>query len=150
VLSAVALDQAREPERATAALEEALELAAPSGHRWAFLTAGQRAQPLLRDRIRRGTSHRAFVGDLLESFRDPERARRTITPPLEPLTRREEAILRYLPTSLSNSEMASELFISTNTVKTHLRSIYRKLDVERRREAVARARDLSLLTTSQR
>jgi LuxR family maltose regulon positive regulatory protein len=150
VLRAVALDQVNKPDRAAAVLEDALELAEPSGHRWAFLTAGGRVEELLRDRIRRGTSHRAFVGDLLDSFATPDRARRRMTALLEPLTRREEAILRYLPTSLSNSEMAAELFISSNTIKTHLRSIYRKLDVERRGEAVARARELCLLTTSQR
>ena len=50
-------------------------------------------------------------------------------------------ILRYLPTSLSNREIAGELFVTTNTVKTHLRSIYRKLGVAGRREAVERARD---------
>ena len=68
-----------------------------------------------------------------------------VTPLLEPLSDREQAILRYLPTTLSNREIASELFVTTNTVKTHLRSIYRKLDVARRRDAVDRARDLRLL-----
>ena len=72
-------------------------------------------------------------------------ARRPVTPLLEPLSEREQAILRYLPTTLSNREIAAELFVTTNTVKTHLRSIYRKLDVARRREAVERARDLRLL-----
>ncbi len=72
------------------------------------------------------------------------RASRNVTPLLEPLSEREQAILRYLPTALSNREIAAELFVTTNTVKTHLRSIYRKLDVARRREAVERARDLRL------
>jgi LuxR family maltose regulon positive regulatory protein len=150
VLHAIALDQAKEPEHAGSAFEHALELAEQSQHRWAFLTTGARVEPLLRDRIRQGTRHRAFVGDLLESLADPNRARRPSTAPLEPLSRREEMILRYLPTTLSNREMAAELFISSNTVKTHLRSIYRKLDVEHRREAVTRARELSLLSTSSR
>jgi LuxR family maltose regulon positive regulatory protein len=69
-----------------------------------------------------------------------------VAPLLEPLSDREQAILRYLPTTLSNREIAAELFVTTNTVKTHLRSIYRKLDVARRREAVERARDLRLLS----
>ena len=50
--------------------------------------------------------------------------------------------------TLSNREIAAELFVTTNTVKTHLRSIYRKLDVARRREAVERARDLRMLSSS--
>jgi LuxR family maltose regulon positive regulatory protein len=55
------------------------------------------------------------------------------------------AFLRYLPTMMSNREIAAEMFFSVNTVKTHLKSIYRKLGVSRRRDAVSRARALSLL-----
>jgi LuxR family transcriptional regulator, maltose regulon positive regulatory protein len=65
--------------------------------------------------------------------------------PVEPLSERERAVLRLMPTILANSEIAGELFVSVNTVKTHARSIYRKLDVGSRREAVARACDLGLL-----
>ena len=54
-------------------------------------------------------------------------------------------MLRYLPTLLSNQEIAGELFVSVNTVKTHLKSIYRKLGVSDRREAVRLARDLRLV-----
>jgi LuxR family transcriptional regulator, maltose regulon positive regulatory protein len=61
------------------------------------------------------------------------------------LTERELTVLRYLPTMLSNREIALEMFFSINTVKTHLKSIYRKLDVDRRRDAVDRARALSLI-----
>ena len=64
---------------------------------------------------------------------------------IEPLSPRERAVLRYLPTMMSNQEIAAELFVSVNTVKTHLKSIYRKLDVQDRREAVRRARMLHLL-----
>ena len=63
----------------------------------------------------------------------------------EPLSEREQAILRYLPTMMSNQEIAGELFVSVNTVKTHVKSIYRKLEVSSRREAVARARQLRLI-----
>jgi LuxR family maltose regulon positive regulatory protein len=65
--------------------------------------------------------------------------------PSEPLSERERAVLRLMATILPNSEIAGELFVSVNTVKTHVRSIYRKLDVGSRREAVARARDVGLL-----
>jgi LuxR family maltose regulon positive regulatory protein len=63
----------------------------------------------------------------------------------EPLTERERAVLRFLATSMSNSEIADELCLSINTVKTHLAAIYRKLPARRRREAVQRARQLELI-----
>ena len=63
----------------------------------------------------------------------------------EPLTEREQRILRYLPTMLTNAEIGAEVFVSLNTVKTHLRSIYRKLDANGRADAVERARRLGLL-----
>jgi len=64
---------------------------------------------------------------------------------LDPLSARETVVLRYLPTLLSNQEIAGELFVSVNTVKTHLKSIYRKLGVSDRREAVRLARELRLV-----
>jgi LuxR family maltose regulon positive regulatory protein len=63
----------------------------------------------------------------------------------EPLTDREHAVLALLPTTLSAAEIAGELGVSLNTVKTHLRGIYRKLDARNRRDAVARARREQLL-----
>jgi LuxR family maltose regulon positive regulatory protein len=60
----------------------------------------------------------------------------------------EARVLRYLPTNLTASEIAATLFVSVNTVKTHMRHIYAKLDAHRRREAVDRARTLGLLTSS--
>jgi len=62
----------------------------------------------------------------------------------EPLTSREHQVLRYLPRPLTNDEIAAELFVSLNTVKTHLKGVYRKLGVTSRAEAVARARALNL------
>ena len=66
-------------------------------------------------------------------------------PLLEPLSEREQRVLSYLETMLSTEEIAGELFVSTNTVKSHVKSIYRKLGVTRRRQAVLRARTLQLL-----
>jgi LuxR family maltose regulon positive regulatory protein len=63
----------------------------------------------------------------------------------EPLTDRELSILEYLPTRAGNNELAAELYISVNTLKTHLRKIYRKLEVSDRDAAVARASELGLL-----
>ena len=63
----------------------------------------------------------------------------------EPLTQRELTILRFLATSMSTIEIADELCLSVNTVKTHLAAIYRKLPANRRRDAVLRARELELI-----
>jgi LuxR family maltose regulon positive regulatory protein len=148
-LEAIARDAAGE-SGAGHALESALALAEVNRHRWPFIELGRRMETLLRQQIRAGTAHRALVGELLDEFADRAPAPRNVTPLLEPLSEREQAVLRYLPTTLSNGEIAAELFVTTNTVKTHLRSIYRKLDASRRREAVERARDLRLLAPGSR
>jgi len=65
--------------------------------------------------------------------------------PGEPLTESETRVLRYLPTHLGAPEIAAELYLSANTVKTHLRHLYRKLGAHSRQEAVQRARAIGLL-----
>ena len=72
----------------------------------------------------------------------------TVSPPLEPLSGSEIRVLRYLPTNLSAREIASELYVSPNTVKTHMHHLYAKLGTHRRGEAVTRARALGLLAPS--
>ena len=146
-MDALALDVLADHDGAAASLEQALERAEPSGLRWALLDFGRPLQPLLTRQLRRGTAHRALVGELLEALDGDERAHAVRQSPfvVEPLSPRERAVLRYLPTMMSNQEIASELFVSVNTVKTHLKAIYRKLDVADRREAVRRARALELL-----
>jgi DNA-binding CsgD family transcriptional regulator len=64
---------------------------------------------------------------------------------IEPLTHQERATLALLPTLMSNEEIAAALHVSINTVKCHLKAVYRKLGVERRRDAVVRARHLGVL-----
>src|SRR5690606_19426779 len=64
---------------------------------------------------------------------------------VEPLSEREMAVLRYLPSRLSNREIGAELYVSLNTVKSHLKAIYRKLDVDSRQDAVRRARQMGIL-----
>ena len=68
----------------------------------------------------------------------------------EPLSQGEMRVLRYLPTRLSAPEIAGELYLSVNTVKTHMRHLYDKLGVHRRHEAVEQARALGLLAPSPR
>ena len=67
---------------------------------------------------------------------------------IEPLSQCEIRVLRYLPTNLSGREIARELSVSLNTVRTHMRHIFAKLGVHRRTEAVTRARALGLLAPS--
>ena len=69
-------------------------------------------------------------------------------PPLAPLSYSEIRVLRYLPTNLTVPEIANELSVSHNTVRTHMRHIYAKLGTHRRTDSVARARDLGLLAPS--
>lgn len=75
----------------------------------------------------------AHVADLVPGFQ------------VEPLTGRERAVLHHLRSHLSNTELAGELCVSVNTLKTHLKSIYRKLDASSRSEAVSHARAWRLL-----
>ena len=70
--------------------------------------------------------------------------------PLEVLTHGETRVLRYLPTNLSAREIADELYLSVNTVKTHQRHLYQKLGARSRSEAVEQARVLGLLATPSR
>ena len=146
VLTAVARHAVHDDEGAGEALENALALAGPNSYRRPFLDGGSAVQLLLEQRIRWGTAHRSFAGELLAAFRKraPSVAV-TRVELLEPLSGREQSVLRFLPTMMSNAEIAGELFVTSNTVKTHLKSIYRKLAVSRRRDAVERARALELL-----
>ena len=145
-VDALALDALADHDGASASLERALELAEPGGLRWALLDFGRTLAPLLTRQLRHGTAHRALVGELLAALEGAGGRDRPRSPfVMEPLSPRERAVLRYLPTMMSNQEIASELFVSVNTVKTHLKAIYRKLDVADRREAVSRARSLELL-----
>ena len=75
-----------------------------------------------------------------------DEARQMQSPPfVQPLTDQERAVLRLLATLMSNTEIAGAMHLSVNTIKTHLKALYRKLGVDRRRDAVVRARQLDLL-----
>jgi LuxR family maltose regulon positive regulatory protein len=83
--------------------------------------------------------------ELEELERSIATAKPRSAPTGESLTDRERSVLRLLPTSLTQREIGEELFLSINTVKTHVKSIFGKLGVESRAAAVARARKLGLL-----
>jgi LuxR family maltose regulon positive regulatory protein len=75
----------------------------------------------------------------------PDPAGKSAVPAVEPLTEREREVLRHVSGMLNTAEVASEMYISINTVKSHLKSIYRKLAAAHRGEAVRRARQLELI-----
>lgn len=150
-LQALALRAHGETGRALEALERALSLGEPEGFVRTFVDEGQPMAELLREAASRGIAPR-YVNKLLAAFEVAEHGplQEAVTPsrahPLaEPLSDRELEVLRLLNTSLSSTEMADELVVSVNTVRTHIRSIYGKLDVHSRYEAVDRARQLNLL-----
>jgi LuxR family maltose regulon positive regulatory protein len=146
VLDAVARHRQLDKSGAAASLERALDLADADRSIWAFLQAGPSLRTLLTFQLRNGTAHRGLVEALLARVEQLEASGGSSAEPLmEQLSPRERALLSYLETMLSTEEIASELFVSANTVKSHTKSIYRKLGVTRRRQAVVRARALRLL-----
>ena len=146
-IDAIARDAIHDEPGALRAIERAMDLAEPRGYTNAIVRHGPPVRSLLRRRIANGTAHRAFAGDLLAVLeQEPAARRHNGDALLEPLSERELTVLRFLPTMMSNAEIASEMFVSVNTVKTHLKHIYRKLDVSERRDAVRRGRELHLLS----
>lgn len=113
-----------------ALLETALDLAATHGIVQPFAVAGAGLASLLSDHATRGTKHELMVASLL--------AMTTEVRVVEPLSRREREMLAYLQTPMTNVEIARAMFVSANTLKTHQRTLYRKLGVTSRREAVRR------------
>ncbi|WJK39066.1 LuxR C-terminal-related transcriptional regulator [Solwaraspora sp. WMMA2056] len=146
LIEAVATRALGDQRRARELLEGVLDRAVSDGHRRVFTQAGTPVRDLLVEHLDSGTRHRGYVNDLVDSAgRRPADRHRPVTTLAEPLTERELTVLRYLQGTLSNGEIAAELFLSVNTVKTHVRNIYQKLGAPRRREAVRRARELRLL-----
>jgi LuxR family maltose regulon positive regulatory protein len=147
VVDALTLDAAADHAGAAAVLERALARAEPYGLRAALLAFGAPLLPLVRRQLRRGTAHAALARDVAAALAgDGRPVALASAGAVEPLSPRERAVLRYLPTTLSNQGIAAELCVSVNTIKTHLKAIYRKLGVEDRQAAVTRARAQKLLT----
>jgi LuxR family maltose regulon positive regulatory protein len=146
LITALAARRVGDSRRACRALEQVLRLAGPEGFRRVFTQDGPMVRELLIDHLNTGSPHWATVTELIEAIDDSVADRRRPSPLLgEALTERELTVLRYLQGTLSTGEIASELFVSVNTVKTHVRNIYRKLEAGRRRDAVRKARELRIL-----
>ena len=150
LLEAIARDALGDPAAAVRALERALDLAeSDCGLLWFLLHP---APGLLERQARQRTAHAALIAEILDLLAGNRPAPPSAgpRPPLEPLSDSEIRVLRYLPTHLSAPEIATELYVSTSTVKTHMRNLYAKLGAHRRAEAVESARALGLLAPSAR
>lgn len=139
LLEALAADRLGQDGHASATLEKVLQLADQERFRGVFIRAGPDARRLLSAHLDSGTAYWPFVMDIIECA--AERTDR----PVAPLTERELTVLRYLQSVLTTEEIAAELHVSVNTMKTHMRHIYRKLTASRRGEAVRKAREAQLL-----
>jgi LuxR family maltose regulon positive regulatory protein len=163
LLEAIARDALGDPDAAGRALERALDLAESDGAVLAFVLYP--APQLIKRHARHSTAHASLIAEILGLLSPgPDRG---VGAPLvsrgglggivpsrpalrDPLTDSETRVLRYLPTNLPAPEVASELSLSVNTVRTHLRHLYEKLGAHSRTEAVDRARALGLLAPSSR
>ena len=104
------------------------------------------SRELLERHPRHRTAHATLISTILDTLAGRAAPRRGPAAPLrDELSDAELRVVRYLPSNLTASEIASELFVSANTVRTHMRHIYAKLDAHSRSEAVARARELGLV-----
>jgi len=129
-------------------LADALVLAEPEGYIRTFVDLGTPMAALLYQTVAQGI-HANYARELLAAF-DAASVSPSVQPPIrrtlvEPLSERELEILRLLADRLTYDEIARALYLSVNTVKTHVQNIYGKLGVNRRRAATARARELGLL-----
>jgi len=144
LLEAIGRDALGDRDAVGRALERALDLAEPDGALLWFLL--HPVPGLLQRHARHRTAHPALIADILSLLAGQAPAPPAgPPPPLEPLSNSEIRVLRYLPTHLSAPQIASELYVSHNTVRTHMRHLYAKLGTHRRLEAVERARALGLL-----
>jgi LuxR family maltose regulon positive regulatory protein len=151
VLQAMAFSAMGDQDRAVDALGRAVLLAEPEGYVRMFVDEGAELVPLLRLVAARGTAP-LYVGGLLAASdgRAPSDigkapASGAAQALVEPISEREMDVLRLLNTHLTSTLMADELFIAVSTVRSHIKSIYGKLDVHSREEAVQCAQELGLL-----
>jgi LuxR family maltose regulon positive regulatory protein len=146
LLAGLAHRERGDQRAANQAAERALALAESDRLVLPFAMTG--SAKLLEALPRHQTAHAALLADILDVLHgsSPAAKERSSLPPPEELSPGELRVLRYLPTNLSRPEIAGELSVSLNTVSTHLRRIYAKLQVSDRSSAVRRARELRLLT----
>ena len=145
VLQALAAQARGDLPAALRPLERALTLAEPEGYVRTFADEGAPMASLLRAAAMQGVTA-DYVRRLLAVVGTTEDGRPVHQGVVEPLSARELDVLRLLGTDLGGPEIASELFVSLNTVRTHTKNIYAKLGVNKRRAAVRRATELGLMS----
>jgi LuxR family maltose regulon positive regulatory protein len=141
-----------EKDQAVKVLGEALALAEPGSFIRLFVDEGAPIETLLKSAVRQGTWP-AYANKLLAVFELEPEAERSFSSEkqpaqsalVDPLTSRELEVLRLIAQGFSNQEIGKRLFLALDTVKGHNRRIFEKLQVQRRTEAVARARELGLI-----
>ena len=145
LLAGLAYRELGDQRAANQAAESALALAEADRLVLPFAMTG--SAELLEALPRHETAHAALLAEILDVLHglSPAAKEQSALSPAEELSPGELRVLRYLPTNLSRPEIASELSVSLNTVSTHVRSIYSKLQVRDRSSAVQRARELRLL-----
>jgi LuxR family maltose regulon positive regulatory protein len=148
LIAGLAYRELGDQRAASRAAERALGLAEADRLVLPFAMTGSRE--LLEELPRHETAHAALLADILDAVRGGSLAAADLPVPgqAEELSPGELKVLRYLPTNLSRPEIAAELSVSVNTVSTHIRSIYTKLQVTDRSSAVQRARELRLLAAA--
>jgi LuxR family transcriptional regulator, maltose regulon positive regulatory protein len=147
VLQALALESQGQPALALVPLERALAEAGPEGYVRLFLDEGAPLAPLLAEAAGKGTApaRAALLLRSLEAVEPRTPIRRTAAPQVEDLSKRELEVLRLLGSSLSGPEIARQLFVSVNTLRTHTKRIFTKLEVNSRREAVRHGKEQGLI-----
>jgi LuxR family maltose regulon positive regulatory protein len=146
LLAALTNRELGDQRAATAAAERALALAEPDRLVLPFAMTG--TVELLEAIPRHETAHAALLADILDIMRGSSASPvdGVSLAETEQLSPSELRVLRYLPTNLSRPEIASALSVSVNTVNTHIRNIYAKLQAQDRSAAVQRAREMRLLS----
>jgi LuxR family maltose regulon positive regulatory protein len=151
VIQAVALRVRGDTANAMRSLERALHLAEPENIVRVFVAEGDRLGGLLRQAAA-GSIEPAYARKLLGEFETAASGPVAVERPppcpatlIEPLSKREVEVLRLLTTHLSSTEIADHLVISVNTVRSHIKNIYGKLDVHARSDAVQLGQELNLV-----
>jgi LuxR family maltose regulon positive regulatory protein len=147
VLQALAVRMRGDLPAALPPLERALVLAEPEGYVRTFVDEGSPMAALLEEAARAGIAP-AYVGRLLTAFDSPGVGKAAGQGLIDPLSQRELDVLRLLGSDLGGPEIAGELIVSLNTVRTHTKNIYAKLGVNNRRAAVRRGEELDLMSHS--